>query len=244
TARDGSLARRLAADVADAPVRRVLAGINWTFVEGPHGCGLAQTPSREGHGCRPLEAAGSYTGRGLRELAGLIASDNRFEVAIGWAAINAHFNRRSLQGPTDNGLALLARDGDAGMPGRSVVVGRFPDLERYLPGALVIEREPRAGEHGEADAEHLLPGARRVGITASALFDGSADRLIDLARGARIALIGPSTPLAPALHEAGVAVLAGLVIEDADGAFGVVAEAGAVRALRRHGRFVALIRDM
>lgn len=233
------LARTLAADVTDAPARRVLVGVNWTLVEGPAGCGLAQTPARAGAGCRPLDRAGSYAGRGLKALAGLVGSDNRFEVAIGWAAINAHFNRTDLTGPSTNGLDLLAQSGKSG---RTVVVGRFPDLERSLPGALVIEREPRAGEYPESAAAELLAGAARVGITASALFDGSAERLIGLARGARIALIGPSTPLAPGLHDLGVAILAGLVIDNADEAARVVAEAGAVKALKRCGRFVALVR--
>ena len=221
------------------PVRRVLVGVNWTLVEGLDGCGLAQTPARGSAGCRPLEAAGRYAGRSLRALADLAGSDNRFEVAIGWAAINAHFNRRDLTGPSTNGLDLLAQT-DA--PGRTVVIGRFPDLERSLPGSLVIEREPRAGEYPESAAADLLPGAARVGITASALFDGSAERLIALAQGARIAVIGPSTPLAPRLHELGIAILAGMVVDKADEAARVVAEAGAVKALKRCGRFVALVR--
>lgn len=233
------LGPQLAAAVAAAPVRRVLVGVNWTLVEGPHGCGLAQTPARDGAGCRPLADAGTYAGRSLGALAGLVAATNRFEVAIGWAAINAHFNRRDLMGSSENGLRLLAQGGGRGS---TVVIGRFPDLARSLPDALVIEREPRAGEYPESAAVTLLPGAARVGITASALFDDSAERLIGLARGARIALIGPSTPLAPCLHDLGVAVLAGLVIDDAEAAARVVAEAGAVRALKRCGRFVALVR--
>lgn len=233
------LGRTLAVQVADRLARRVLVGVNWTLVEGPDGCGLAQTPARDGAGCHPLGEAGSYAGRGLKALAELVESHNRFEAAIGWAAINAHFNRRDLTGPATNGLDLLAQtDG----PGRSVVVGRFPDLERSLPGALVIEREPREGEYPESAAAELLPGASRVGITASALFNGSAERLIALARGARIALIGPSTPLAPQLHDLGIAILAGMVVDRADEAARVVAEAGAVKALKRCGRFVALVR--
>lgn len=229
----------LAAEVASVPARRVLVGVNLTLVEGPEGCGLAQTPARDGAGCRPLDRAGSYAGRGLKALAGLVGSDNRLEIAIGWAAINAHFNRRDLIGPDTNGLELLSQ---SGQPGRTVVVGRFPDLERSLPGAIVIEREPRHGEYPEAAATDLLSGAARVGITASALFDGSAERLIGLARGARIALIGPSTPLAPGLHDLGVAILAGLVIDSADEAARMVVEAGAVKSLKRCGRFVALVR--
>jgi uncharacterized protein (DUF4213/DUF364 family) len=229
----------LAAEVANAPARRVLIGINWTLVEGPEGCGLAQTPARDGAGCRPLDRAGSYAERDLKALAELVESDNRFEIAIGWAAINAHFNRRDLTGPDTNGLELLAQSDRSG---RTVVIGRFPDLERSLPGAIVIEREPRQGEYPEAAATELLPGAARVGITASALFDGSADRLIRLARGARIAIIGPSTPLAPGLHDLGIAVLAGLVVDNVAEAARAVVEAGAVKALKRCGRFVALVR--
>ncbi|MBM3573071.1 MAG: hypothetical protein FJX52_12075 [Alphaproteobacteria bacterium] len=232
-----SIGASLARQIADTAARRVLVGVNWTLVEGPAGCGLAQTPARDGAGCRPLRDAGHYRSRSLRALAGLVGSDNRFEVAIGWAAINAHFNRRELIGSPANGLDLLART--AGV-GRTVCIGRFPDLGRYLPDALIVEREPRPGEYAEHAAVELLPGAARVAITASALFDGSADRLIGLARGAHIALIGPSTPLAPMLHDWEIGILAGLVIDDAEVAAQVAMEAGAVRALKRAGRYVAL----
>nr|MCS5599565.1 DUF4213 domain-containing protein [Rhodospirillales bacterium] len=33
-------------------VKRVMVGINWTMVEGKHGCGLAQTPQRNSPGCQ------------------------------------------------------------------------------------------------------------------------------------------------------------------------------------------------
>ena len=34
--------------------KRVIVGLNWTLVEGPHGAGLAHTPTRGTNGCRSL----------------------------------------------------------------------------------------------------------------------------------------------------------------------------------------------
>src|SRR3546814_13361422 len=40
----------------DGQARRVVVGLNWTFVEGPAGAGLAHTPARGTAGCLALPA--------------------------------------------------------------------------------------------------------------------------------------------------------------------------------------------
>jgi uncharacterized protein (DUF4213/DUF364 family)/nucleoside-triphosphatase THEP1 len=229
------LFEELARQVADTPTRRVMVGLNWTLVEGPDGCGLAHTPARGTGGCLALPRAGEYAGASLRALAGLILSRDPFERALGAAAINAHYNRRDLRAGDTNGLDGLAAGG-----GRVVIVGRFPGLERRLPGALVIEREPGPQDYPEDAAERLIPGSAAVAITASSFANGSLPRLLRLADGARTVLIGPGTPLAPALHAYGIDRLAGLVVEDADGAARAVMEGGAVKALKPYVRYATL----
>ncbi len=230
------LYEELVRGVPEAPVERIVIGFNWTLVEGPDGCGLGHTPTRGTPGCRSAEAAGRLRERSLRELAALIGSLDPLENALGLAAINAHYNRRDLEGADVNGLDLA--DGSAG---RAAVVGRFPDVAERLPGARIIEQAPEAGEYPAWAAGWILPGSATVVITGSAFGNKTLPGL--LARcdpDARILLVGPSTPLAPALHAYGIGVLSGLVIEDGDRAAAIVAEGGGVRALKTCGRYVTL----
>jgi uncharacterized protein (DUF4213/DUF364 family) len=55
-----------------------------------------------------------------------------------------------------------------------------------------------------------------------------------------VVLIGPSTPLSPALFELAVDALAGFVARDAGKLAVAVSEAAAVSALRPYGRYVML----
>ncbi len=213
----------------------MVVGLNWTLVRGPAGIGLAHTPARGTAGCRSVPRAGAHCGRSLAALAEFLDSDNPFETALGLAAANAVHNRFDLAAPDDNGLDAL--DPAAGP---SVVIGRFPGLERRLPDALVIEREPRAGEYAEDAAQELLPSAAQVLITASSLANGSFAGLLRLCGDARVVLVGPGTPLAPALFELGVDVLSGLIVTDPDAAPRIVAEGGAVSALKTCARYATL----
>lgn len=214
---------------------RVLVGFNWTYVEGPDGAGLCQTPARGSAGCWSLPAPGTYRGRALADLAALATSDDAAERALGFAAVNAHHNRYDLEGCAANGLDLLDHDAPA------VVVGRFPGLERRLPRAKVIEREPGPGDYPESAARALLPAASQIAVTGATVANGSLDGLLALARrDAFRVLVGPGAPLCPALFALGLDALSGLVVTDRAGARRAIAEAGAVRALRPYTRPVTL----
>jgi uncharacterized protein (DUF4213/DUF364 family) len=226
----------LLSGVNDAPVLNITIGINWTLVETADGCGLAQTPRRDAPGCQPVRNAGTLAERGLERLAALMRSDNPLETSLGVAAINAHHNRYSTEGPDLNGLDAF-RDID----GLVAVVGRFPNLDRHLNNYCVIEREPREGEFGEGDMAKILPTCEAVVITAATLANGSAGRIIELAENARKAFVGPGTPLAPALISEGIECLAGMVIDDAARARTIIGEGGAVAALKNCGRFVTMM---
>lgn len=232
--------RRLYADlehgVGEGMARRVLVGMNWTMVEGPDGVGLAASPARDAPGCTGKLAAGSYVGRTLRELAGMVHGWNPFETTIALAAINAHYNRFDLAGTDANGLDAIPSDG------RVVVVGAFPRLAERLPGAMVVERSPREGEFPDHAVDWLLPGADAVVATGSTLANHSLPRLLELSRGAEVSLVGPSVTLSPRLFDHGVNVLSGLVAEDVEGIARMVAEGGAGGALKRFGRQVMLRR--
>ncbi|MFQ5535250.1 MAG: Rossmann-like domain-containing protein [Sphingomonadales bacterium] len=226
----------LTEDVSAGKAGRVIVGLNWTLVEGPEGIGLAQTPERGAAGCVPMAEAGSLAGRSLVDLAALAGSDNPIQSAIGFAAINAHYNRFDFGGAAINGLDALA-----GVKGPITAIGRFPGLAERLPGVRIIERSPRPGEYSEADAERLLGESEAAFITASALTNGTLTGLLAAARHCRVVLVGPSAPLAPCLIDRGIEVIAGLVVRDVESVEAAVVEGGAVRALKSHCRFVSLV---
>jgi uncharacterized protein (DUF4213/DUF364 family) len=218
--------------------RRIVVGLNWTLVIGDDGAGLAQTPARGTAGCRSLPRPGTYSGQPLAALAALWTSDNVFERAVAVAAINAYWNRFDLEGGARNGLDLIENHGE-----RTVVIGLFPGLAERCPGIAVIEREPRPGEYPESAAETLLPEAEFVAVTASAIVNGSLPRILSLSRKAFVLMIGPSTPLSPALFDLGVGALSGFVAADTDRIAQAVSEGGAVAALRPFGRYATIRRD-
>jgi len=222
----------LAAAVPDLPVARVVVGLNWTLVQAADGggTGLAHSPPRGSPGCRALDRAGGLVGLGLRALAAMVASDSPLEVALGIAAVNAGLGRDRPAPGGGNGLDLFRPVAE-----RTMVAGRFPGLDARLPGCRVVEREPGPGDHAEAEAGALLEDAAALVITASALANGGVSRYLALAAGRPgpvVALVGPGTPLAPCLHAAGIAVLAGSIVTDPESAARVVMEGGALQALR------------
>lgn len=228
------LYRDLELGVGRGNARNVVVGFNWVLVEGPHGCGLAQTPDRGTAGGRPIADAAHLAGRPLRELAAKVHSWDPVETAIGLAAINAFYNRYDLEATPANGLDAVA--GEAPL----MVIGRFPGLAARLPEARIIERQPRDGEYPEAAAGWLLPDSERVVATASTLVNRSLPGLIAAAPHTRVALVGPSTPLTPRLHAYGLDTLAGMVVTDAKGAARAVAEGGSVRTLKDYARMAML----
>jgi hypothetical protein len=102
-------------------------------------------------------------------------------------------------------------------PGPVVVIGAFPGVDSILPDCAIIETDPRPGEYPVAAMESLLPGCGGAIVNSSALINRSLTRILRLARHRAVALIGPSTPLTPRLHDYGLAVLGGFIARDARG---------------------------
>jgi len=77
-------------------------------------------------------------------------------------------------------------------------------------------------------------------ITGSSLANGTVDRLLELASGARtVALVGPTVSCVPdPLFRRGVDYTGGVRIRDADKALQVIAEGGGTPRLKMAGEFV------
>lgn len=219
--------------VVDAEVRRVITGDKWVLVETADGLGVA---------ARQAPAAGDdpqrWSGRSLRDLAAMAAQSwDPLEIAVGVAALNAHYNRPDVSGVAGNGLDLFAS-----VEGRVVVIGGFPQLARRLPRAKVIDLSPQDNEYPEAACDWLLPGAEAVAITASAFANRTLPRLLRVAAGATVAMIGPGTPLTPRLFGYGIQSLAGFVAIDREAVVRTIAGGGGSRDFHPYGRMVMLHR--
>ena len=210
-------------------VKNIWMGAYWILVESSGGgCGLAQNVSGQVFG-----AVGELIGRPLREVAGLMKSWNFQEAALGLTALNTQ------------GQSAEARAGDAfehfmaQIKGRKVaVIGRFPYLEKLRPqcaGLVVLEREPGEGDLPDSAAEYILPEQEVVFITSTTLVNKTLPRLLELCSGARVGLVGPSTPLLTELFRHGVAALSGLVVTEPAVAAQVVREGGTCIGLFAQG---------
>lgn len=219
----------LALGVADDEIRAIACGGRWIMVEGPHGSGLAALPRP------PRDLAPRLAGlqrEGLRRLALLCRSWDPVEMALGVAALNAHYNRPDPDLRPGNGVQALPHG-----PGRAVVIGAFPGLGGILPQAAVIETEPRPGEFPPVAMDTLLPGCGCAVVNASALVNRSLPRILRLAETAPLALIGLSTPLTPRLFDYGIAVLGGLVVHDPRGLAAAIRAGAAPREFTRFGQY-------
>ncbi|HVI50135.1 MAG TPA: DUF364 domain-containing protein [Candidatus Sulfotelmatobacter sp.] len=225
-----SLYRDLTLGVADDEVRQIACGHRWIMVEGEHGSGLAYLPRYPKELSPRLPALAK---RSLRELARLSASWDPLEMALGIAAINAHYNRSDSGGHMGNGAHHFSREN-----GRIVSIGAFPGLSSALPGCTVIETDPRPGEYPLVSMDTLLPGAAAVVVNSSCIVNRSLPRILRLAQGARQALVGPSTPMSSRLHAYGIEILGGLIVRDPKGLAAAVKRGGLPREFAEYGQYL------
>jgi hypothetical protein len=221
----------IAAVPEDSTITECVAGIHW-FAARSAGMGMALNP----HFSAPTVAgAGSIAGRKTREVAEWVKSWDFNRAAIGLAAINSALNGRSAA-ERNCGAALDAHDAEDSfeywleeMRGKKVgVIGHFRKLERVAAVAelTILERRPEKGDLPDPACEYVLPSQDFVFITGSALINKTLPRLLELSRNARVALIGPSTPLHPLLLKHGIEMLGGLTIDEPELPWRVVQEGG------------------
>ena len=216
-----------AADLIDLRV-----GSFWVVVRTSLGAGIASVLRSEDHlhGSQPVSAAGELHRWEPLELANLLRSDSSSEAAIGLAAVNA------LLGPSAEGLReekAVAILRERGRGQKVAMIGRFPfadTLREDCDQLWVFERglNRHQEDFGEEAMEQLLPRADVVAVTATTLLNQTLPTVLAGVRpDAFVMLLGPSTPLTPALFRFGFDVLCGTVVDDPDAVLRAV-EQGAV----------------
>jgi hypothetical protein len=199
----------------DIPVQRVLVGAHWTVVCAAR-CGMAATLLDKGpHGERMVRGVGHLAGGSALGLTQYALSDHLTEASIGLAAINALLPMgEDPVGEADAASVLL----EWGRGSAVAVIGHFPFLPRLRQVARVLwvlEQRPGADELPATAAAEVLPKADVLAITSTTIINKTLEPLLALRRPeARVMLLGPTTPLSPALFEHGIHALSGVRVVD------------------------------
>lgn len=234
----------------DLTVLDCMFGLYWTLVCSESGTGTAMTVS----GGRSQQALIDPVGWPLKKLAAYIKSWNMLEASLGLAAINAALNTPA-QVSALTGLAFdAAAEPEAAngfarfMPeiqGKNVaVIGHFPNLEdlKQVCRLTILERAPQDDDYPDPACEYLLPEQDVVFISGTALINKTMPRLLELAQGSRIILIGPSVPISPVLFGCGAESIASTVILDQELVWRVVKLGGQMKAYRAGAQMVCIQR--
>ena len=198
------------------------------------------------HGCTTIPAAGSLAGSSAADLLKfLVAGKNPLEVAIGLATANALTETPSPE-VVDDREATTYLNLEKGV--KVVMVGLFAPLVTRIrdTGAelTIIERNPARMEIlGDTEKQNAIKSCDVAIITATTLLNSTFEETISgLGTPRAVAIMGPSTPLLPAIFDqTPVTHLGGAVVADSARVMQIISEGGGTPALRPYLRFVNLI---
>lgn len=220
---------------AQTQVSEVIIGLTWTFCQAEE-IGLCMSP---GIATRTISWSGTLVNRSIAQLASWVRSWDIYQATVGMAAINAAINRHSAL--PEQAQPLISKDSanlavfENFLPqirGKQVsIVGRYPGLERYEQemSLNVIELQPTAKDYPASAAEYLLPESEWVFLTATSIPNKTFPRLAQLAKNAKLVLMGPTVPWLSELADFGVDYLAGVTVTNPQALRQTVAEGGGVR---------------
>jgi uncharacterized protein (DUF4213/DUF364 family) len=218
----------------EAPVREVRQGPFQTAVQTRY-CGLASTPHEAGphHARKPVQEAGSLTEKNIRDLADMSKSESLYEAAIGMAAINSLLEINEDECQDLNARDLIAEKGT----GKKVaIVGHFPfiaQLREVVNKLWVIEKNPREGDHTEAEAKGIIPQADVVGITGTAFTNHTIEQLLELCNPkAYVVLLGDTAPLSRLLFDYDIDAISGTRVINPELALRCVSEGATYRQIK------------
>ncbi len=173
-----------------------------------------------------------------------LESDDGLKRSAALAVANALLNR-NIGGEREADLLHFL---SVGFMDKVAMVGYFAPLvapiQKRLRELVIFERGPHGieGVRPVEDAFAELPSCNVALIASSAFVIGDLGRLLEAAEGCReIALVGPSTPLAPAVFSPyKVTLLSGVVVDDAPAVLKTASEGGGVQAFGDRVRKVNL----
>ncbi len=223
-------------------VTDVRIGLTYTAVLLDNGsAGVAYTFRREIlSGCCSLQTDRPFAGKQAAEIIEHITSQDLLARTVGIAAANALINQEK-QGLTTGDMLELLQPGPQDVVG---MVGYFgplvPVLQEKTKKLYVFEKTPVTAEEvfPEEQAVEMLPRCSTAIITSTTLINQTLDSLLEAsANCAKIALVGPSTPLDLAVFEplgVQVHIVSGVIITNPQAILQVVSEGGGMRRFKGH----------
>jgi uncharacterized protein (DUF4213/DUF364 family) len=230
-------------------VDRLVIGLGYTAVVLEDGrAGLAYTWRDSVTGCSHQRGWDGAEGAPAAGLLDLLLSDGGLERSVGMAAANALNHAAALALPEDEGAAgSLVRELGIGRGTHVSMVGFFPPVARVFEG-LGVELDVVDDAKGMGDqaafGERLREWTEVVVMTSTALLGDTADALLRAAGPqARVALLGPTTPLLPGAYSGTrVELLGGTVPRDVPGVLRAVRHGGGARDILPFCRKVYCVR--
>jgi hypothetical protein len=226
-------------------VEQLVLGLGYTAVlldDG--GVGVAYTWRDASASCSHEHGWAGAEGAPASRLLDLLLAGGGLARSVGMAAANALNHAAAIQLPEDDGPAgSLIRQFGITRGTRVSMVGFFAPVVRdlrELGAELHIVDEARGMGDQDELGERLGEWAEVLILTSTALLGGTADRLLAAtAPTTRAALLGPTTPMVPAVFEGTrVGLLGGMVPRDVEGLLRTVRHGGGTRDFSRFCRKV------
>jgi len=198
------------------------------------------------HGCTVVSAAGNFAGSPATDLLQyLVGGKNPLEIAMGLATANALIEPPPVDA-VDDREATTYLNLQKGV--KIAMVGLFSPLVTRIraTGAelTIIEKNSARMEIlGDTEKKNALKSCDVAIITATTLLNNTFEETINLLGTPRaVAIMGPSTPLLPAIfRNTPVTHLGGAVVADSARVMQIISEGGGTPALRAYLRFVNLM---
>lgn len=155
-------------------------------------------------------------GKNIKEMASLISNPSPFITSLGFAALNAGNTPdpkhvKSSNFPADDLIARLGKDKTTGL------VGEFPfveSLKERVGTFHLFELRDTPGTVPRDQWERRLAQLDVFAITGTALLTRSMAWFLSRTPQAKIVILGPTTPVSPALFSYGADYLCGSVVTD------------------------------
>jgi hypothetical protein len=218
----------------EAGVRDIRQGVFHTGVL-TRNCGLAATLPRDALRQEPpmVKEPGLLLDKTSLELAQLAYSQSILEAAIGMATINSLLEIDESGCIELNAAELIVEKGKGK---RTAIIGHFPFVPRvreYSKEVWVIEKNPKAGDFGEAEADNLIPRADVVAITGTALTNHTVEHLRGLCHPkAYVIVLGDTAPLSPIMFDHGFNAVSGTMVMNTERALQCVSQGANFRQIR------------
>ena len=191
--------------------------------------------------CNVIERAGQLETY-VSELLPLARSLDILDSAVGVATINAVLKPDKYEEGDVLDFLSIKEDDVAVMVGyMKPLVDKLTNKVRKL---YVVERKTRnEAVYPDWAANILIPKADVVIISGTAVVNKTVDHLLSLSRKAReVAIVGPTTPLAPTVFKKRrVTLLSGVMVTNPKRAMKVIAQGGGTRNLRNYVKKVNVI---